>query len=131
MKKELLENGYPCHVPDRLLDDQVLTFDLPAITKKIKNEEAWKKGDRNAITLQKSSCMRIVLVALRERAEINFHQSGNLISMQLLEGDLNLQTENQSILLRKGSLLTLHEPMKHTLIAMSESVLLLTIAICP
>ncbi|HMH21097.1 MAG TPA: hypothetical protein VK563_04950 [Puia sp.] len=131
MKNKLIEDIYPCHVPDRLLDDQLLTFDLPAIIRNIKNEDAWKKGDRNAITLLKNSSMRIVLIALQERAEINFHQSGNLISMQLLEGYLNFQTENQSILLRKDSLLTLHLPMKHSLIAMAESVLLMTMVICP
>jgi quercetin dioxygenase-like cupin family protein len=131
MKNELIENAYPCHVPDRLLDGQLLLFNFPEIIKKIKNEDAWKRGDRNAITLLKSASMRIVIVALHEMAEISFHQSGNTISVQLLEGYLNFQTANQSVLLKKGSLLTLHEAMKHTLIAMDESVILLTIAICP
>lgn len=129
MTNQLIENAYPCHVPDRLMDDSILSFDLPALTEKIKQEDVWKKGQRNAITLLKSADLRIVLVALHKNGEINFKQSGNVLSVQLLEGNLNFKTGNKSILLKKGSLLTLHKNLSHTLIALDESVLLLTISI--
>jgi quercetin dioxygenase-like cupin family protein len=131
MKTEFKEDTYPCHVPDRLLDDYLLTFDFPAIIAKVKNEDAWKKGDRNAITLLKSSNLRIVLIALKDQAEINFHHSGNLASVQLLEGFVNFKTENNTVILKKGSLLTFHDKVEHTMIAGEESVILLTISVCP
>ena len=131
MKNESIENALSFHIPDRLLDGPLLTFDLPEVIKKIKQEQTWKMGERNAITLMKSSYMRIVLIALHEQTEMNFLQSGNVISIQLIEGKLNFQTEKQSAMLRKGGLLTLHEDMKHTLIAIEESVFLLTVSICP
>jgi quercetin dioxygenase-like cupin family protein len=130
-KNELIENEYPIHVPERLLDAHVLSFDLPEVIENLKKEDIWKTGDRNAITLLKSSCMRILLIALHEHAEINFHQAGDVISVQLIEGNIHFQTENQSVMLKKGGLITLHQGLNHTLTAVEESVFLLTIAICP
>jgi quercetin dioxygenase-like cupin family protein len=131
MKNNFRETTYPCHVPDRSLNNQILFFDLPEITGRVKNEDAWKKGDRNAITLLKSSSMRIVLIALKDLAEINFRHSGNFISIQVLDGTAHFKMENKAVILPKGSLVTLHDDIGHTLIAMEESVILLSIAICP
>jgi quercetin dioxygenase-like cupin family protein len=131
MKNDSLENAPSLHVPDRLLDGPILTFDLDQVIEKIKQEETWKMGERNAITLMKSANMRIVLVALHEQTEINFHESGNLISVQMIEGNVNFQTEERSVMLKKGNLLTCHEDTSHTLIAIEESVCLLTIVVCP
>jgi quercetin dioxygenase-like cupin family protein len=126
-----MENTLNFHTPERLLDAPLLTFDLTDIVENIKKEDVWKMGERNSITLVKSAYMRIVLIALHEQTEMNFHQSGNMISVQIIEGELNIQTDKKSEILKKGNLLTLHEETKHTLIALKESVFLLTIAICP
>src|SRR3977135_2202742 len=120
MKNKSTEAELTLHTPDRLLDAPLLSFDLPKAIEKLKEEKSWKMGERNAITLLKSNFMRIVLIALHEQSEINFHQSGNMISVQLLEGKVNFQTRKQSVMLKKGSLLTIHEDMKHTLIAVEE-----------
>src|ERR1700730_3009220 len=102
MKKESIGNELSLHAPDRLLDAPLLSFDLPKAIEKLKEEESWKRGERNAITLMKSDFMRIVLIALHEQSEINFRQSGNMISVQLLEGKVNFQTKKQSVILKKG-----------------------------
>jgi len=129
MKNQFLENTYRCHVPDRLMDASLLKFDLPKIIEKIMKEDPWITGDRNAITLVKNEYMRTVLIALHKKSEINFHQSGNLFSVQLIKGELNFKTDSQSVILKNGALLSVHEDMKHTLIAIEESVFLLTIII--
>jgi len=126
-----MENVLPFHTPDRLLDAPLLTFNLTDVVENIKQEDVWKMGERNAITLLKSAYMRIVLIALQEQTEMNFHQSGNMMSVQIIEGSVNIQTDKKTEQLKKGCLLTLHEETKHTLIAMEKSVFLLTIAICP
>jgi quercetin dioxygenase-like cupin family protein len=127
MKNEFIENEPSFHTPDRLLDAPLLIFDLHDVVEKIKQEAAWKMGERNAITLLKSPFMRIVLIALHKKTEINFHQSGNVISVQIIEGKVNFQ----SLILKKGSLLTLHEDARHNLHAIEESVILLTVTFCP
>ena len=131
MNKEAGGDSLSRKNPHRLLDAALLCFDLPAAIEKIKQEEAWKMGERNSLTLMKSEFMRIVLIALHGQSEINFNQSGNVISVQLLEGKLNFQTADESIMMKKGNLITIHEETAHTLIAVEESVFLLTIALCP
>jgi quercetin dioxygenase-like cupin family protein len=131
MNKEAGGDSLSRKNPHRLLDAALLCFDLPAAIEKIKQEESWKMGERNSLTLMKSEFMRIVLIALHGQSEINFNQSGNVISVQLLEGKLNFQTADESIMMKKGNLITIHEETAHTLIAVEESVFLLTIALCP
>ncbi|MGG9970889.1 hypothetical protein ACQ33O_03750 [Ferruginibacter sp. SUN002] len=130
MKNESTVNKSLLHSADRILDAALLTFDLQAIIAKLKQEDIWKMGERDSVTLMKSEYMRIVLIALHSQMEINFHQSGNVISIQLIEGEVIFETEAQSVILKEGSLLTLHEEMTHTLTAVKESVFLLTVALC-
>jgi quercetin dioxygenase-like cupin family protein len=131
MKNEFIENDWPCHVPDRSLDEPFLLFSLTETFEKIKTEAPWTNGDRNAITLMKSASMRVVLIALKSHANINFHHSGNPSSVQVLQGSANFHSRNNITLLQRGDLLTLHKNVEHTLTANEESVILLTIDVCP
>jgi len=112
---------------DRVLDGPLLIFDLPSMMKKIKQEDSWENGQRNAITLLKSDNMRLVLIALRAGEEIDFRQSDNLISLQLLEGNSEFRADNKTVTLKQGHLLTLHENIEHSLVAITETIFLLTI----
>ena len=116
------------HDVNRKLDGPLLVFDLPLLTEKIKQEDIWYTSDRNAITLFKSENLSLVLIALRVGAEIDFRRSENIICLQLLGGKIELQATNETILLEQGHLLTLHENMPHNLLAIRETVLLLTVA---
>jgi quercetin dioxygenase-like cupin family protein len=131
MKAEFIENAWPIHVPDRKMDEPFLLFNIVEIAKKIKEETAWKIGDRNALTLIKNSFMTVVLISLKPPAEINFHHSGKMASVQVMEGSVNFKTNNVTTLLKTGVFLTLHEQVEHLLIAIEESVILLTMTIYP
>jgi len=131
MKSTFIENKWPCHVPDRKMDDPFLVFDFAEIVKAIKTEAAWQNGDRNAMTLLKNSNMSVVLIALKNNAEINFHHAGRMASVQILEGSVNFKTNDHSALLKTGGFLTLHELVEHRLIAAEESVILLTMTTIP
>ena len=131
MKNEFNETVWPCHVPDRMMDEPFLVFDFVEITKRIKSEAPWAKGDRNALTLLKNPSMSIVLIALKSPAEINFHHSGKLASVQILEGSVNFIMNENTALLKKGGFLTLHEQIEHRLVALEESVILLTMTVHP
>src|SRR5450432_3870201 len=108
MREISIENDFTCHVPDRVLDDALLTFNLPEILDKIKQEKAWKTGERNGITLLKTAELRIVLIAVHEQNEMDFHRSPNPISIQIIEGKINFKTEQESVIMEKGNLLTCH-----------------------
>ena len=115
--------------PPRVLDAPLLTFDLRLAMDRLKHEDVWMKEGHNSITLMKNHGMRIVMTALRQQAEIKPHQTKSTISIQVIEGKLNLITENDSIILKKGHLLTLHANISHSLRALKESIILQTIAL--
>ena len=95
--------------------------------KQIKEESTWKDSDRNTITVFKTNGLRIVLIALHEGAEMVKHTANGHISVQVLEGQMKFTTDFQSVELSKGQMLALHERVPHSVLAIKESVFLLTL----
>lgn len=112
----------------RLMDATLVQMDINHFIKLIKEEEAWKKNDRNAITIYKTDGMKIVLIALHEDAVISKHIANGVISVQVLEGEILFSTDHQSVVLRKGQMIALHKREPHVVTAAKESVFLLTLA---
>ncbi len=116
---------------DRLIDSKLVTIDLPFFIAQLREEEAWKKNDRNAITVFKSFFKRIVLIALHKGAEITRHKAAGMISVQVLEGEMLFITDEQTITLSAGQMLVLHEGIPHSVLAKEETVFLLTLTTTP
>jgi quercetin dioxygenase-like cupin family protein len=111
----------------RTVDAALVTIDLPAFIQQIKEESSWKDGKRNAITVFKTNGLRIVLIALHERAEMARHTADGIISVQVLEGQLQFNTDVSSVELSKGQMLALHEAIPHSVLALKETIFLLTL----
>ncbi|HEY5370838.1 MAG TPA: cupin domain-containing protein [Hanamia sp.] len=112
----------------RIVDAPLVNMDIHDFIKQIKSEPAWEKNDRNAITLYKTAGMRIVLIALHEDALIAKHTANGVISVQVLEGEILFSAVDQSVVLKKGQMITLHKGEPHSVAAIKESVFLLTLA---
>ncbi len=112
---------------DRTLDAALVTIDLPVFLEKIKDESSWKDGKRNAITVFKTNGLRIVLIALHEGVEMARHTADGIISIQVLEGQLRFNTDVRSVELSTGQMLALHEAIPHSVLALQETVFLLTL----
>lgn len=112
----------------RTLDAPLVSIDLNDFMNQIKSESPWKDGDRNAMTVYKNKEMRIVLTALHEDAVISKHQADGVLSVQLLEGEINFITDTETVLMKPGHIVTLHRDIPHTVAAIKESVFLLTLA---
>jgi len=128
-----MENKFNKETPqrpegDRLLDASMITIDLPLFMKQIKQEASWKDSDRNSITVFKTEGMRIVLIGLHKGAEMIKHKAEGIISVQVLEGQIKFSTDIQSVELDKGQMLTLHERIPHSVLAIKETFFLLTLA---
>jgi quercetin dioxygenase-like cupin family protein len=113
---------------DRLLDAQMVTMSLSSSREQLKHEQTWKNSDRNSITLFKTNGMRVVLIALHKGAEMKTHTAPGIITVQVLEGEINFHTDNQSAELREGQMVALHAGISHSVFAQEESVFLLTMA---
>lgn len=112
----------------RLLDATLVSIDVPDFIKQLKSEPAWQKSDRNAMTVFKTDGMRVVLVALHEDAVLTRHSANGIISVQVLEGKINFNTDDKSVVLEKGQMIALHKAEPHSVAAIKESVFLLTVA---
>ena len=111
----------------RMLDAALVTINLGMFIKQIREEEQWKKSDRNAITIFKSLVMRMVLIALHKDAEMVKHEAKGMINIQVLEGEIEFTTADQTINLTSGQILILHEGIEHSVYARQETAFLLTL----
>jgi quercetin dioxygenase-like cupin family protein len=110
----------------RILDAPMVTIDLETLVKQIKEEEAWKEKDRNALTVYNTNGMSVVIMALHKGAELKRHQAQGIITVQVLEGKMKFITDEETVERRKGQMLTLHEKIPHGVLALEETVFLLT-----
>ena len=112
---------------ERILNAPLVHMDLNEFAKTIKNEKTWKEKDRNAMTIYKTDGMRMVLVALHKGAILERHTANGVISVQVLDGEINFSTDDQTINLKEGQAIALHKMIHHQLTAVKESVFLLTL----
>ena len=113
---------------ERALDGACLSFDLPLTLKRIKMENTWRAGSRNAITLLKSRGLRVVLVAMHGKTTIPMHRADGQLSLQVIQGKLRVDVDAQVVTVRKGELLALHAEIPHAIEAIRESAFLLTLS---
>lgn len=110
----------------RILDAPMVTIDLKALVKQIKEEGAWKDKDRNAMTVYNTNGMSVVIMALHKGAELKRHQAQGIITVQVLEGQIRFVTDDKTVEMREGEMLALHEKIPHSVQALEESIFLLT-----
>ena len=112
---------------DRAMDATLVTIDLPLFIKRIKQESTWKDSDRNAVTVFKTNGMRLVLVALHAGAELKTHTVDGIISVQVIDGKMKFNADNRSVDLSTGQMLALHKGIPHSVLAIEETIFLLTL----
>lgn len=112
----------------RVLNAQMVEMNLNKFIEQVKNEITWAESDRNSVTIFKSDTMRIVLMGLHENAELKAHKANGVISIQVLEGRINFITEEQKALMEKGQMIALQENITHSVFALADSFLLLTLS---
>lgn len=111
----------------RIMDAPLVRMNIPEFIKQLKSEVTWENSDRNAITIFKTNGLRIVLIALHEGTVMEEHATAGIISVQVLEGELNFSTDKVAIILKQGEMVALHEGLDHSVKAIKESVFLLTL----
>jgi quercetin dioxygenase-like cupin family protein len=114
---------------DRIIDAQLVEMDLNKFIVQIKDEITWSTTDRNSITIFKSDNTTIVLIGLHQNAELKRHKASGNIHVQVLEGKINFNTEQQTVSLQKGQMIALKADIPHSVWALEDSFFLLTVII--
>ncbi len=127
MKNKIIEPTNQRQEVNRIIDGSLVSIDIPAIVKQIKNEKPWNESDRNAITVFKTNGLSIVLIALHKNAAMAQNIADGLMSIQVAEGEIIFSTDDESINLKANQMLALHSGILHNILAVQESVFLLTV----
>lgn len=114
---------------DRLLNATLVEMDLNKFITQLKEETIWADSDRNSITIFKSDNMTIVLIGMHANAELKTHTAKGHICVQVLEGGINFTTEQKMVSMGKGQMISLKKNIPHSVLAIKESFILLTMMI--
>ena len=115
---------------DRVLDAPYVYIDIPDYIDQLKDEKQWKDTDRNAITVYKSDQLTIVVCALREDAEIINKAVDEIITIQVLKGEVRITTPDGDFDGEKRQMIVVRPGVEHTVKAEAKSYLLLTTYKC-
>ncbi|MDQ7949581.1 MAG: hypothetical protein REI78_02500 [Pedobacter sp.] len=113
----------------RPLDAPVIPIDLKHYIAQLQEEEAYHKNRKNAITVFKSETVTITLIVLDENEII---QPGTqdpqpaIMSLQVLDGEIEFQNVGSPITLTTNQLITLHQILSFKATALRKSICLLT-----
>ncbi len=102
-------------------------FDIAGELEGLRQEAAWRQGDRNAKTLIGEADLRIVLTVLKAGAQMREHRAPGPISVQALAGRLRLHATGETVELAPGQVLALGHNVPHDVEALEDSAFLLTI----
>ena len=111
---------------DRLIDAPIMITDIPTYIKKLKDEKAWDKNDKNAITLFKNEKMRVVLVAMHKKAIMHTEKPEHVFSLQVIKGRIRLSANGNLFEAEDDQIIALHDKMPYEIKALSKCIFLLT-----
>ncbi len=113
----------------RALNASVLPIDMLKYIEQIKNEEAYLKNEKNAITVLKTKQVTVTIVALKagEMVHPGNEEGVGMLILQVIDGYISFESRGERAELRKGYLLSLNDHLSFTARANEESTCLITL----
>jgi quercetin dioxygenase-like cupin family protein len=103
--------------------------DLAVEARQLRAEQAYEQHGQSAKTLVKHEHFRVVLIALKAGRQCQEHSAEESVSAQAVAGDVRVHLASQETVdLKTGNLLALAPALAHHFEAVSDSILLLTMA---
>lgn len=110
----------------RILNAPFVFMDLLKYGKQIEDESAWKKNDRNSITICKTDAFTMVLCRLHKDAVIMDNFAGGHITIQLMQGKVEFSVGSSTAQIEEEQMITVHPGIMHTIHALEDSLILIT-----
>jgi quercetin dioxygenase-like cupin family protein len=112
---------------DRVIDGPAVGIDLEFYIKELKEEEAWKKSDRNGITVYKSDHVAMVLTVLKKGADFVDNTVEGYLTIQILEGKARIYTlDGEKVEIKENQIACFHPHVYSSIEALSDATILLT-----
>lgn len=112
---------------ERTLKAPLLSFSIEKEIEKLQKETAWKNGDRNAVTLQKNSNIRVVLISLHKGTTLHEHKVEGPITLFVVSGKINFIAGEEKVYAESNGLIVLEKTIPHDVEALEDTTFILTI----
>lgn len=113
---------------ERPLHGPLQRFDLETEVERLRGEDAWQEGRRNAITLRKGEGMNVVLLVMKTGDRLEEHAAPGSFSLSVREGRIRFTAADEAIEAGPEALLTCDAGVRHAVEALSDAVCLITVA---
>lgn len=111
------------------LADPLLQFDLQEELQQLRQRDSWQRETgRSSRTLAKYPDLRIILILMKAKTQMNEHRAEGRVSIHHLLGTICVHLPDRKVNLAAGQLLVLDCGVLHNVEAVEESAFLLTIA---
>jgi len=111
---------------ERIIDAPAVLVDIQQYIGQLKEEDAWQKSDRNAITVFKTPGVTVVINALHSGAEMNDIEIEGMLMLQVVEGEINIMSDEGERKLTEQQVLILHPCFKTNILAEKDTILILS-----
>ncbi|HED06314.1 MAG TPA: hypothetical protein ENI61_06495 [Ignavibacteria bacterium] len=112
---------------EKPLKAPLLSFSIEKEIEELQKEPAWKKGDRNAVTLQKDPNLRVVLISLHKGVTLHEHKVEGPITLFVLSGKINFIAGEDKVSAKSNGLIVLDKAIPHDVEALEDTAFILTI----
>ncbi|MCC6483798.1 MAG: cupin domain-containing protein [Armatimonadetes bacterium] len=113
--------------PAQQLAEPVMHFDLSHESQSLQAEPPMERSGHNANTLVHFPDLRVVLVSVRKGQALRDHRAPGRISIQPLQGQIRVHTQERTVEMKSGELLVLDKAVRHEVEAVEDAVFLLTL----
>ena len=113
---------------ERPLRGPLQSFDLGAEVARLREEEAFRGGRRNSITLRKGEGMSVVLLVMGAGDRLEEHAAPSPISLAVREGRIRFSTPDGEVEAGPETLLACDGGVRHAVEAIEDAICVVTIA---
>jgi quercetin dioxygenase-like cupin family protein len=115
------------HNENFLAQGGLVAVDIRAEIARLKGEPAWAGGDRHGSSLVKGDGINVALMMLKKGAKLQEHHTRAPITVQVIEGRINFIAKGKTQLVTAGTMVALDRAIEHSVEAVEESALVLTV----
>ena len=106
-------------------------FDLGRQLESVRLQEPAQAGTDRTVILLKTDSLRVIFRSFSAGASLPTHTAPGPITVQVLDGHIEFTAGTQTTPVRKGEVLALESGLPHSVRALSNSAILITVAVRP
>ena len=115
------------HHENFLAQGGLIAVDIRAEITRLKSEPVWANNDRHGSSLVKGDGINVALMILKKGAKMQEHHTRAPITVNVIEGRINLIAKGKTQPLTPGTIAALNRAIEHSIEALEESAIVLTV----